>query len=248
MHNDLVDIQQIYHVDNMKSVEYEDEDFYVYVHFRNDTGAPFYVGKGRGNRAFQTGSRRSEWWRNIVKKCGYTVKVVKNFQLNEEASFGYEKELIAILRSVGFELVNLTDGGEGAGGYKFTEERKQKHSELAKIAMNRPEVRAKSSESNSRPEVRARKSAAAKLRVGEKHNRYLGYSVGTNEKQVVILAGYQEMKDYNFDQGTISKCIAGKLRTHKGFTWTRQQNLNPNDFVGLEPYDQRSAERLKNAQ
>ena len=146
MHNDLVDIKRIYSVDNVESVEYEDEDFYVYVHFRNDIGEPFYVGKGRDKRAYWSYSR-NKWWNRIVNKHGYTVKVVKNFKLDEQAAFEFEKELISILREFGFEL-----------------------------------------------------------------------------------------------------CISGKLRTHKGFTWTRHQNLNPNDFAGLEPYDERSADRLKNSQ
>ena len=90
--------------------------FYVYVHVKADDGEPFYVGKGQAKRAWTT-SKRSTWWKNVVAKHGLVVKIQKHFQ-DESEAFASEIETIAILRDLGYELCNLTDGGEGASGYK----------------------------------------------------------------------------------------------------------------------------------
>lgn len=238
MHNDLFDIKQTFHVDCFESVGYEDDDFYVYLHFRNDTGYPFYVGKGKGDRAFRKGSSRTKWWNRIVNKHGYTVKVIENFKSNEQAAFEFEKELMAMLRDMGFELVNLTDGGEGTSGYKFTEEQKKRMSE----AQKRPEVRKKISDAT-RGENHHNFG-----KPGEQTAAFKGFSVGINKTHFVIFAGAKEAKACGFDSESIYRCISGKTRTHKKFTWSRHETLNPSDFAGLIPFNELSAERLKNSQ
>lgn len=87
-------------------------DFYVYAHTRNDTGAIFYVGKGRGDRACLK-KGRSEHWRRIEQKHGRTVLMLAE-GLDEELAFLVEQEAIDKLRMIGVQLVNMTDGGEGA--------------------------------------------------------------------------------------------------------------------------------------
>lgn len=95
--------------------------FYVYVHVRKDTGRIFYVGKGKGHRAWVT-NRRNPHWKNIVKKSGYDIVILRDF-MTEEAAMFLEIEMIAAL---GMEnLCNLTIGGDGAAGYKMSEENKE---------------------------------------------------------------------------------------------------------------------------
>ena len=95
--------------------------FYVYEHIRPDTGAVFYVGKGKKYRCFES-KKRNSYWKNIVSKTGgFEVKfVVKD--IDEELAFLVEQELIDKLKLQGFRLTNLTNGGEGICGYKHTEE------------------------------------------------------------------------------------------------------------------------------
>jgi hypothetical protein len=92
--------------------------FYVYVFFRND-GTPYYVGKGKGGRA---------WWK---RKAG--VKPPKNLNLvkilvkdlSESEAYEWEIDLIALLgrKDLGTGcLRNRTDGGEGASGAVRSEE------------------------------------------------------------------------------------------------------------------------------
>ena len=94
-------------------------EFYVYIHYTIDTNEPFYVGKGKGNRAWKT--CRTKYWENIVAKHGLRVEI-KYSQLDEPRAFIIEKELIKNLRAYGYQLCNLTDGGEGCSGLHHTED------------------------------------------------------------------------------------------------------------------------------
>jgi hypothetical protein len=93
--------------------------FYVYEH-RTESGRLFYVGKGSGSRANSRKSRNS-YWHNTVNKYGIVVKIVAN-DLDEELAMLAEIELIDASKKRGCRLVNLTNGGEGTSGYKFSEE------------------------------------------------------------------------------------------------------------------------------
>lgn len=105
-------------------------DFFVYVHTRNDTGEVFYVGKGRGRR-LKTKRHHNQHWMRVAEKHGFTVHL-KHSGLSETCAFTLEKILIARHRKLGSPLVNMTDGGEGVSGAVFSEEAREKM-RLAKV-------------------------------------------------------------------------------------------------------------------
>lgn len=98
--------------------------FYVYALFRHDTGAPFYIGKGSGERlsvTMLTGTNRHK--RSILEKAHAAgtkcPAAIIRAGLTEDEAFSLERVLIATLgrRDLGTGiLVNLTDGGEGPSG------------------------------------------------------------------------------------------------------------------------------------
>jgi len=98
--------------------------YYVYIHKRCDSGMPFYVGKGKNDRAYSK-KNRNKHWHHIVESCGYNVEVLIN-GVDEEFAFFCEQEVIDKYRRLGYTLANYTNGGEGPAGYKHTEESKQK--------------------------------------------------------------------------------------------------------------------------
>ena len=126
---------------------------YVYLHRRKDNDQPFYVGVGgllsfdnyqRANANNWKGLRnRSDFWRNVVNKFGFTVEIVLDNCTKEEALLE-EVRLIKLYGRQDIEtgiLVNHTDGGEGRVnsskevnrkcgekniGRKLSEEHKQK--------------------------------------------------------------------------------------------------------------------------
>jgi len=95
---------------------------YTYSHNKPD-GTPFYIGKGIGRRAYS--KNRNEYWKRIVAKYGYEVQILAHWNTEKEA-LDHEVLLIACMKDMGIELCNLTDGGEGANGYKHKEEHKAK--------------------------------------------------------------------------------------------------------------------------
>lgn len=98
--------------------------FYTYIHKKTSDGSVFYVGKGVGKRAWDC-SRRNPKWKSIVAKHGHVVEVCAEWESSEEA-FQHEKFLIWCFKDMGCNLANLTDGGDGPNGYKYTVEQKAK--------------------------------------------------------------------------------------------------------------------------
>ena len=76
--------------------------FYVYIHTRNDTGLPFYVGKGVKKRAWSKHSRGRRW-KFIVEKHGFSVVIVKD-KMSERCALALEMIAIRQLRSDGYDL------------------------------------------------------------------------------------------------------------------------------------------------
>lgn len=96
--------------------------FYVYQHRKADTNEIFYVGKGKGRR-FNQLFGRNQYWNRVVNKHGFVTEIIAK-DLDEELAFLVESETIDVYKKRGIKLVNATDGGEGASGYKHTEKYK----------------------------------------------------------------------------------------------------------------------------
>ena len=88
---------------------------YIYLHLRQDTNTPFYVGKGTKYR-FSTKKDRNTYWHNIVNKVGFKPIILQS-NLTHQQALNAEKLTIALFKKF-FKLVNLTDGGDGGNGLK----------------------------------------------------------------------------------------------------------------------------------
>ena len=101
-------------------------NYYVYMHTRLSDGKLFYVGKGKGNRAFTKKGRNQHWHRIVQKDGGFTTLIYAD-NLPEHKAFELEQWLIKLAgRNT---LTNMTDGGDAPPsqkGIKRTEETKQK--------------------------------------------------------------------------------------------------------------------------
>lgn len=94
--------------------------FYVYLHRRSSDGKVFYVGKGSGKRAKETHGRNIRWKRTVEKHGMYIEYYREN--LSEQEAFDLEIETIRLMRELYPEtMCNMTDGGEGLSGYKWTD-------------------------------------------------------------------------------------------------------------------------------
>jgi hypothetical protein len=95
--------------------------YYIYQYLREDM-TPYYIGKGCNNRI------------NEAHNVALPIKerrVIIADKLSEKEAFDLEIELIAKYgrNDLGTGILrNQTNGGDGASGYRYTEERKQEYS------------------------------------------------------------------------------------------------------------------------
>lgn len=89
--------------------------YYTYTYAKLD-GTVFYVGKGKGRRAFSSSDRPRYFLEHALEQGGIVVRIVRRFETEAEA-FEHEKELIRSYREQGVFLLNRTDGGRGNNGY-----------------------------------------------------------------------------------------------------------------------------------
>lgn len=106
--------------------------FYVYCYRDPETNLVRYVGKGSKDRAIKRNpyNRYSECrkWILDLREKGLKPKIdFLKKDLSEEMALDFEKEFIRIFRLQGMPLTNLTEGGVGTSGYKFSEEQKKKN-------------------------------------------------------------------------------------------------------------------------
>jgi hypothetical protein len=97
--------------------------FYTYTYLREDK-TPYYIGKGQGNRAYKK-------YRNIKPPKNKSRIIFLKQNLTEEEAFKHEIYMISVFgrKDLGTGiLINKTDGGEGASGFRHSEEWKRKQS------------------------------------------------------------------------------------------------------------------------
>ena len=154
--------------------------FYTYEHTRNDTGAVFYVGKGRGRRAGSIHGRNQYWKRIVAKAGGFAVRIIAD-GLDEEVAHLVEVERIDQCRRIGMRLANITNGGDGASGCVPSQETRQKM-RMAHIGKPSP-MRGKKSSAETKAKLSAIHAGKPK---SEKHKRKISAAHMGKSMPVVV--------------------------------------------------------------
>ena len=139
--------------------------YYTYAYLREDK-TPYYIGKGKGNRLYKSGSRVFA----PPKDKSRIIYLKQN--LTEGEAFKHEIYMIAVLGRIDLGtgiLHNRTDGGEGISNP--SEETRRKMSETHKGKIVSEESRKRIGEANKNPseETRRKKSDANR---GENNPNY----------------------------------------------------------------------------
>jgi len=135
--------------------------FYTYLWLRED-GTPYYVGKGRGKRAYTNVG-------HAVRRPKERSRIFVQYWESEEKAFEMEKWYISFFgrKDLGTGILrNMTDGGDGPSGWVPTEETKTKIREARKRQVFTEETRKRLKAARARrvytDEMRRNMSAAQK--------------------------------------------------------------------------------------
>jgi NUMOD3 motif len=205
--------------------------FYTYAHTKPD-GTIFYIGKGKDKRAWSKNGRSTHWKNIVAKYKNYDIQILANWDTEQEA-FDHEILLISCFKDMGYKLINLTAGGDGPSGYKWTEEQKANRiwrgvtgkqngwfgKGYLQTGENHPFFGKHHTEKT--------KNKLSKIKVGlydgDKHPQFKGTIEATNIKtgEKTFYNGNAELTAVGFQFQNVSKCINGKRKTHKGHTFKR---------------------------
>ena len=193
--------------------------YYVYAYLRED-GSPYYIGKGKGNRAWNQHRFR-------IPPNDRIQVITEN--ISEEEAFNLEKELIKFYgrKDIGNGILrNLTDGGEGASGAVRSPESREKmrqaklnqspetREKQRRYALNRsPETLEKMRQAklNQSPETRE-KNRQAQLK--------FTYEVTSPTGTIWIIRNLKQFcRDYDLDHSSMWLISVGRRIQHKG-GWT----------------------------
>jgi len=104
-------------------------NFYTYAYLRDD-GTPYYIGKGKGGRAYKKHKRTNN--RDLRPlKDGFIDKdriLILKKNISEEEAFKHEVYMINLFgrKDLGTGILcNMTYGGEGVSGFDWNNERRQ---------------------------------------------------------------------------------------------------------------------------
>lgn len=208
------------------------QNYYVYLHVKEDDGTVFYVGKGTKLRWCVSFSRTLHW-KNTAKKHGVVCQIVAHNLTAEEALI-LEKKLIA---SYGRQdqktgcLVNLTDGGDGVVNYVWTEEHRKKISEAGMGRKHTDEFKQMVSKLHTGKvlsvETKKRISDARKGKpLSEKQKQSLLNRGNKRSRKIICVETgvvYDSLtlagKPLGLQATDISKVCKGKRKSLKGFSW-----------------------------
>lgn len=213
----------------------------IYTLSNPDTNEIRYVGKTVSKLEYRLALHISEAKKDVNKshKNSWIISLLKQglkpvIELLDEISYNrdwewLEQYWISQMKSWNFNLINMTDGGDGNKNQKFSKETIEKR-KLKIIGIPRSSyVRIKIS--NSHKGKKLSESTKEKLRIANLGKRYSKETkfkkskkgVYQYDKDNTLIAVYESLTEAiektGFFRGNISSACTGRLKSYKGFIW-----------------------------
>lgn len=216
--------------------------YYTYAFLREDR-TPYYIGKGKGNRAYKRKNKDIK-----PPKDKSRILILKQ-NLSEEEAFKHEIYMIDIFgrKDLGTGILhNRTNGGDGISGYKHTEKNKEKFKEYGKVNGKKCYELGLGTFSRTKEQITEHSKISGKIAGTKSRDLKIGIHALTSEqkseagkkggkitgeknmKEFVILSPSGEVikgkniklfcKENNLSQGNLTNVILGKRKSHKGYT------------------------------
>jgi hypothetical protein len=159
--------------------------YYTYAYLRED-GTPYYVGKGKGRRAFQ---------RHCIAVPPKERILFLKRNLTEKEAVRHEIYMIAVLgrkdKGLGI-LWNFTDGGEGTSGRVQSEETRRK---IAEAARNRKPPSEESKRKNRESNLGKKRSEETRKKISESNRRRKSMSAEGRQRVSEANTGRKHSKE-----------------------------------------------------
>lgn len=186
----------------------EKNKYCLYQHTRKSDSRIFYIGIGDNKRPYSK-KGRNKYWKHIVNKHDYNVKILVD-TISWERACELEKLMISFYGRIDKKegvLVNLTDGGEGTKG--------RNHSEKTKKILKEKMIGIKKSE-ETKKKMRKPKSEETKKNMKKNHADFSGKNHPQSRKVICDVTNkiYDCIKDAAKDIGvnynTLRNWITGR--------------------------------------
>lgn len=186
------------------------------MHIRLDTNSPFYIGKGKGKRAYERYGR-NKYWNRIVAKSGYRIEILSSNLSEKEAYF---LEWATILRFKGeYQLANMSEGGlGGSSGIKGRTPTK---------GMKFPAKSKSAKEAISKAHKGRKHSEQSKQNMSEAHLGQMPWNriaIKCLQNNTIYASTSDAAKNLNLSQGNVHNVLTGRRAHTKGYTFERVIN------------------------
>jgi len=187
--------------------------YYTYAYLRED-GSPYYIGKGKGDRAYRKGSREFD-----PPKDKQRILFLKK-DLTEEDAFRHEIYMISVYgrKDLGTGILhNKTNGGEGRSGstYRPTEEHKDKIREKA-LGRKRKPFSKEWKEKLANILRENRHLVTHKPQIGKHNGMSKSWRIYFSDGRVITLCGIVNWcKENGYTKGGIYKVGSGKWNKYR---------------------------------